>query len=141
MAHILIIDDEELARFTIREILEVAGHSVIEAANSQDGFSCFEQHAPDMAIVDLILSPQMITFDTVMPEKEGVETVIRLKRSNPRMPVIAISGGGQVSSLTFENIARKYSALHLARDNGADSILAKPFSAAELLEHVNQCLA
>ncbi|MAF96260.1 MAG: response regulator [Rhodospirillaceae bacterium] len=121
MARILVVDDEELARFTIRDILETAGHDVDEAANGNEAISYQTANPFDLIITDII-----------MPEKEGVETIIELKRDYPDLKIIAISGGGRTKNLDF---------LKLADEFGADKILAKPFSEEELLERVNACLA
>ncbi|SCA56001.1 Response regulator [Candidatus Terasakiella magnetica] len=120
MAHILVIDDEELARFTIREIVEGYGHTIIEAVNGNQGLEKFRQNDVDLIITDII-----------MPEKEGIETIIELKREQPDLKVIAISGGGRTRNLDF---------LKLAGEMGADTILAKPFSSDELMSAVNKCL-
>ena len=61
MARILVVDDEELARFTIRDILETAGHEIAEAENGNEAISLQNANPFDLIITDLI-----------MPEKEGV---------------------------------------------------------------------
>ena len=121
MAKILVVDDEELARFTIRDILESAGHQVEEAENGVEALASQSAGPFDLIITDII-----------MPEKEGVETIIELKKLHPSLKIIAISGGGRTRNLDF---------LKLAKEFGADSILAKPFSEDELMEHVNACLS
>lgn len=120
MARILVIDDEQLARFTMREILETAGHEVEEAKNGAQGISSQKAQPFDVVITDII-----------MPEKEGVQTIIELRRDFPDLPIIAISGGGRTRNLDFLKIAERY---------GAKRILAKPFSEDELLDAVNSCL-
>lgn len=121
MARILVVDDEELARFTLREILEGAGHEVVEATNGNEALANQKAHPFDLIITDII-----------MPEKEGVETIIELKRDYPNLKIIAISGGGRTRNLDFLNLAEEF---------GADKILPKPFSEQELLERVNECLS
>ncbi len=121
MARILVIDDEELARFTLQEILQGANHEVVEARNGNEGIA-FQRAQP----FDLIVT------DIIMPEKEGVETIIELKRDYPDLKIIGISGGGRTRNLDF---------LEMAKQFGADKIIAKPFSEKELLENVNACLA
>jgi len=121
MTRILVIDDEELTRFTMREILEGAGHEVVEAENGNQGLSVQKDQPCDLVITDII-----------MPEKEGVETIIEMKRDFPSVPIIAISGGGRTRNLDFLKLARQY---------GARIILAKPFSESELIDAVNDCLA
>lgn len=121
MARILIIDDEELARFTMREILEGAGYEVIEAKNGNQGLAYQKAQPCDLVITDII-----------MPEKEGVETIIEMKRDFPNVPIIAISGGGRTRNLDFLKLAKQY---------GAGKILAKPFSEEELIDSVKSSLA
>lgn len=121
MAKVLVVDDEELARFTIREILETAGHEVEEAENGVEALALQSAGPFDLVITDII-----------MPEKEGLETIIELKQRNPSLNIIAISGGGRTRNLDF---------LKLADECGADSILTKPFSEDELMECVNACLS
>lgn len=120
MARILVIDDEELARFTVASLLESAGHEVVEAPNGQVGLSLQNAQLFDLVVTDII-----------MPKKEGVETIIKLKRDHPDLKIIAISGGGRTRNLDF---------LKLAKQFGADKILAKPFTEKELMEEVNACL-
>lgn len=121
MAKVLVVDDEELARFTVREILETAGHEVEEAENGVEALALQSAGPFDLVITDII-----------MPEKEGLETIIELKQRNPSLNIIAISGGGRTRNLDF---------LKLADECGADSILTKPFSEDELMECVNACLS
>ncbi len=120
MARILIIDDEELARFTVRLILETAGHEVGEAKNGNEGLTQFRSNPYDLVITDII-----------MPEKEGIETIIELRKDYPDLRIIAISGGGRTRNLDF---------LRLAGQFGAAVSLAKPFSDDELIVAVNTCL-
>ena len=120
MARILVADDEELARFTIREILESAGHEVTEATNGDEAIAKQQATPFDLLVTDII-----------MPEKEGVETIIELKKEFPDLKIIGISGGGRTRNMDF---------LQLAKQFGAEKILAKPFTEDELLENVNACL-
>lgn len=121
MARILIIDDEELSRFTVREILEAAGHEVVGARNGNEGIAFQKVHPFDLIITDII-----------MPEKEGIETIIELKHDYPDLRIIGISGGGRTRNLDFLELAEKY---------GAQGVLPKPFSEDELLECINACLS
>lgn len=121
MAHILVIDDEELARYTVREVLQSAGHEVAEAANGAKGIALQKAQSFDLVITDII-----------MPEKEGVETIIELKRDFPDLTIIGISGGGRTRNLDF---------LKLAEQFGAERVLSKPFTEDHLLECVNSCLS
>jgi CheY-like chemotaxis protein len=120
MARILVIDDEELARFTVREILESGGHEVIEARDGVEGLAMQRAQRCDLVVTDVI-----------MPRKEGVEMIIEMKQEQPALKIIAISGGGRTRNLDF---------LKLAKEFGADKVLAKPFSAEDLIGAVRECL-
>ena len=122
MARLLVIDDEKLARLTLRKILERAGHEIVEATTGVEGLKKFRSHAP----FDLIVT------DIIMPDKEGIETIIEIKTENPTTPIIAMSGGGRTRNLDF---------LKLAVQHGAERVLAKPFSQTDILDAVNALLA
>jgi len=121
MARILIIDDEDELRSMLRRMLEQAGHEVTEAVNGAEGIKLYERDRPDLIITDII-----------MPEKEGVETIIALRQADPNLPIIAISGGGRLEATDFLTMAKKLGARHT---------LSKPFRRDQLLEAVGECLA
>lgn len=120
MARILVIDDEELVRFTLKKALEKAGHEVVEAANGNDGIEVYKQSPVDLVITDII-----------MPQKEGVETIVELRRDHPDVKIIAISGGGRTGTTDY---------LELAKEFGARHVLKKPFGRQELLDAVQETL-
>jgi len=120
MARILVVDDEELARFTIREILTKAGHEIDEAQNGIEAIECQMAEPFDLIVTDII-----------MPGKDGVEMIAELKQDDPSICILAISAGGPTGDSDF---------LKRAESVGADDILAKPFSEEELVEKVDQCL-
>jgi len=121
MARILIIDDENEIRGLYRRILESAGHEVTEAGDGDEGIRLYREMRHDLVITDII-----------MPEKEGIETIMDLCRDFPDTKIIAISGGGQAMPGS--------TCLNLAKRLGAASTLAKPFSKQELLEAVEAVL-
>lgn len=121
MARILIIDDEELSRFTMRAILEEAIHEVCEAEDGEAGVALHKAQPFDLVITD-----------TIMSKKSGVQTIIELKRDYPSLQIIAVSGSGITSPESFLAQATRY---------GADRVLAKPFTEDEILECVNACLS
>ena len=120
MSRILIIDDDDQIRGMIRQMLDREGYETVEAANGKQGMKIFRENPTDLVITDLI-----------MPEKEGIETIIELKRDYPDLKIIAISGGG---AQTPENYLRGAQLL------GAQFILRKPFLRQELLEAVRELL-
>ena len=118
---ILVIDDEQLIRLQIRSALELEGYVVHEAANGNEGLARIAEAAPDVVITDIL-----------MPDKEGIETILELRRTHPKIRIIAISGGGRTGNKDF---------LRTAKHLGADRTLAKPFGLAELLRLVRDVLA
>lgn len=116
MATILVIEDDREVREYLVEVLHRAGHKVRAAANGRDGVAMFRE-----------LPAQVVITDIIMPEKDGIETILDLRREHPRLKVIAISGGGRS---TPENY------LHSARLLGADRAFRKPFSNEEILTAV-----
>jgi CheY-like chemotaxis protein len=120
MASILIIDDDLEILQVYSEILEREGYDVLAASDGREGMRlCRNRH------VDLVIT------DIIMPEKEGLETIIELRRDLPHVKIIAMSGGGQIG-------AEQY--LPLAEKLGAQHTLDKPFTAVELLEAISEVL-
>ena len=115
---ILVIDDEENIRELVRAILENAGYTVLDAADGEAGLETARSNQVDLIITDLI-----------MPGKEGIETITELRREQPHLKILAISGA--VDSATY---------LHLADHLGADETLGKPFQVSELVETVGRLL-
>lgn len=109
---ILVIEDEEAVRESFRNFLEDQSYTVYEASNGREGLEYFDQHAPDVVILDLR-----------MPEMNGHEVLEQLSTQSPDTPLIVISGTGNISD-TVE-------ALHL----GAWDYLLKPVSDLSMLEH------
>ncbi len=120
MAAILIIDDEDLVRYSLRKVLSPLGHEITEAENGAEGLALIDQQPFDLVITDII-----------MPEKEGIETITELHRTHPNLKIIAISGGGRTGKKDY---------LRMAQRLGASHALTKPFGAEDLIEAVNDCL-
>lgn len=119
MARILVIDDDDSIRLLVAEILAAAGHAVTTADGGTKGAKLFRA-----APCDLILT------DIVMAEGEGLETIIKLHREFPAVPIIAMSGGSSFSTDYLEMAAKL----------GAARTLNKPFSGDELIANVDRLL-
>ncbi len=117
MTSILIIDDDDFVREMLRFMLEQAGYEVFEASDGEMGLNIYRERPMDLIITDLI-----------MPEKEGIETIIEFKRDFPEVKIIAISGGGMIDSETYLNMAKKFGV----------QTLSKPIDRNELLETVRK---
>ena len=120
MVCILIIDDNAEVLETYRRILEHAGYEVMVAADGKEGVRVFHDNPIDLVITDII-----------MPEKEGLETIIELRHNSPGVKIIAISGGAFFGPKDY---------LELAKHFGATRTLTKPIEQEVLLETVRGCL-
>lgn len=116
MAHILVIDDDILVRKAIRAVLECAGHEVVLAPDGRDGMREYGKNAIDLIITDIL-----------MPEQDGVETILTLRKTNPAVKILATSGGARIGNQDF---------LLLAKRLGATAILRKPFEPDDLVAQV-----
>lgn len=110
---VLVIDDDEATRQTISRVLRSGGHEVAGAEDGARGMDLFFSERPEIVVIDIF-----------MPDPAGTELIVKLRRLNPRVKIIAISGGGQISGID---------ALSMARSLGADEIIGKPFRARDLL--------
>jgi DNA-binding response OmpR family regulator len=119
MAKILIIDDDVGMRRTASRILRRGGHKVVEAGDGVEGLCIFRTELPDIVVSDI-----------VMPKKEGIETILELRRENPALLILAISG----------NLTGSTNYLRFAEKLGANGTLAKPFRAADLLREINNLM-
>jgi CheY-like chemotaxis protein len=119
MPRILVIDDNDEIRELIREILEGAGFEVVEASNGDEGIKIFRSDPTDLVITDMI-----------MPEKEGLETMVELRREFPDVKIIAMSGDGFEEPMTYLDGARLI--------GGALRTFAKPFNVSEFLAAVKE---
>ena|SRR5258708_23847389 len=119
-ATILVIDDDEAVRYSIRRIMQGEGFAVAVAANGREALELLDRAFPALVITDLI-----------MPEMEGLETITELRKRRPELPIIAISGGGRVIRPGYLDFAKKL---------GASDVLAKPFEPEDLVAAVNRQL-
>jgi PAS domain S-box-containing protein len=119
-ARILIIDDDVEIRAMLRNILERTGYEVVDAPDGKVAMRLHRNEPADLIITDLI-----------MPEKEGIETIIELKRDFPEVKIIAISGGGRSGAKDY---------LSIAQQMGAMRIFSKPIDRDDLLEAVRELL-
>jgi two-component system nitrogen regulation response regulator NtrX len=86
-ARILIVDDEDAIRSTLRMIFEYEGYDVVLAANGPTGLKIAERDAPDLILLDI-----------KMPQMDGLEVLKQLKAAQPDVPVVILSGHGTVKT-------------------------------------------
>ncbi len=87
MANILVIDDEKSIRNTLQEIFEYENHKVELATNGPEGIEFFEKSEFDVVLCDI-----------KMPEMDGIEVLERLLEKSRDIPVIMISGHGNIDT-------------------------------------------
>ncbi len=116
---ILLIDDDRALRDVVAKSLVYAGHTVTHAEDGLQGIELARAAPFDLVVTDL-----------VMPVKEGLETILALRQEFPAVPVIAISGGVNNSTI-YLDVAAKI---------GAKRILEKPFTPGELINLIAQVL-
>jgi putative two-component system response regulator len=109
MTRVLVIDDEDVIRGLMREILERAGYETIGAETAEQALALLEEQ--DVALV---------VSDIVMPGLTGLELLDEVRTRRPSLPVILVTGAG-----TYENLSE-------AVARGASGLVIKPFSHADL---------
>lgn len=113
MAKILVVDDELSIRVMLTHMLEQDGHEVIVAEDGEQGIILYHENLPDLVISDL-----------VMPNKNGIDMILELKKEYPGLRMLAISGGGGITGA--------FDYLPTAKLVGANNILKKPFGINDL---------
>ncbi len=120
MARILVVDDDTEIRELLRQFLDRAGYEVLVASDGNAALNIHRATPVDLMITDI-----------VMPEREGLETIMEIRHHSPSVKIIAISGGGRVGANEYLNVARVL---------GAQKTLSKPFELGELLSTIRDLL-
>ena len=121
MGKILIIDDEPYILLMLKKMLERAGYEVDLASNGREGMELFSKASADLVITDII-----------MPDKEGLELILEMKKRRPGLKIIAMSGGGRISPESY---------LECAQHFGAEKVFQKPFRQKELVSAVQELMS
>ncbi len=120
MKRILVIDDDEFFREMLLAMIEREGYIVDEAEDGEIGIEKHRENRYDLIITDII-----------MPNKEGIGTIMELKADYPDVKIIAVSGGGRVVPNNYLSIAEKL---------GAHKTLTKPFERSELIASIQELI-
>ncbi len=115
MASVLVVDDEDQVRGLIRATLEQAGYAVKEGRTGKEALTQYRSGPTDLVIMDIL-----------MPDKDGLESIMELRREFPDARIIAITGGSDKTGLM--------DFLHVAKMLGARQTLHKPFELKDLLQ-------
>ena len=119
---ILLVDDDEDFRKSVREILELEDYGIIEASNGVEAISLLQNEDVDLIITDIL-----------MPACEGNEFALEVKKARPDLKVIGMTGGGKIMS--SRNVQEACSQILF------EVVLKKPFTGEELLESVRKNIA
>ena len=122
MSKILIVDDEKNIRNILCESLKREAHDIYEASSGQEATDILDANPIDLMITDL-----------VMPGKTGLDLIMEIKEKIPDLNIIAISGGGGING--------RFDYLPIAQLIGANNIIRKPFSVADIKKMVSELLA
>ncbi|HDQ39500.1 MAG TPA: sigma-54-dependent Fis family transcriptional regulator [Desulfonatronum sp.] len=110
MAQILIVDDEDDIRTTLRGILEDEGHQIQEADSGEAGLELLGQTDPDLCFLDIWL-----------PGMDGLQVLDHIREAHPHLPLIMISGHGNIETAVT------------AIKKGAFDFIEKPLSLEKVL--------
>ena len=111
---ILLVDDDPGARESIKLLLNIDRHSVLEASNGREALELFHQGILDLVIIDYF-----------MPQMEGRELAENIKLQAPKLPILMVTA---------------YLEKLVDTDRRVDAVLAKPFGVAELREAIAKLL-
>jgi two-component system cell cycle sensor histidine kinase/response regulator CckA len=118
---ILLVEDEDMLRGLIKELLELKGFSVIEACQGVEALSLLQERGSG---VDLVLT------DVVMPHMSGSELVDRLRKEFPDLKVIFMSGYTGASNAS----------IHRSLEMPGVAFLQKPFRLNNLIAQVEDLI-
>jgi two-component system, response regulator, stage 0 sporulation protein F len=120
MAEILLVEDDDLVRDMLTQILERASHRVVATANGEEAAEYLKAKQPDIMVTDII-----------MPKKSGITLISEVKNRHPNLEIIAISGGGRLDPTGY---------LDLSENLGASVSFEKPIDNTALLMAIDLLL-
>lgn len=120
MAKILLVEDDNLVRDMLTQVLQRASHTVNVAIDGEEATTLLKKDTPDIMITDII-----------MPKKSGITLISEVKNRHPNMEIIAISGGGRLDPTGY---------LDLSESLGASVSFEKPIDNTALLMAIDLLL-
>lgn len=120
MAKILLVEDDDLVRDMLTQVLQRANHEVTTASNGEEATEQLRNQKPDIMVTDII-----------MPKKSGITLISEVKNRHPNLEVIAISGGGRLDPTGY---------LDLSETLGASVSFEKPIDNTALLMAIDLLL-
>jgi len=120
MAKILLVEDDNLVRDMLVQVLERASHQVVSAVDGEEATELLKTMNPDIMVTDII-----------MPKKSGITLISEVRNKHPNMEIIAISGGGRLDPAGY---------LDLSESLGASVSFEKPVDKSALLMAIDLLL-
>jgi len=120
MAKILLVEDDDLVRDMLSQVLKRAKHDVMSVTNGEEASTYLQKNEPDIMVTDII-----------MPKKSGITLISEVKNRHPLMEIIAISGGGRLDPTGY---------LDLSETLGASVSFEKPIDNTALLMAIDLLL-
>ena len=116
---ILVIDDEDMLRDVLKEVLEMVGFSALFASSGREGIKLFQENRDRV---------HLILMDILMPEMSGLETHKEIKALDPDMKFIFMSGFPDKDALSLRELVGEY------------VFVKKPFSVKGIVSQIKQVL-
>jgi CheY-like chemotaxis protein len=120
MPTILITDDDPTLRAIGEELLADQGYRILHAEDGEEALRLMESEPVDLIVLDLI-----------MPNKDGYETIIELRRRKSPVRILAISSGGSMNADSLLKPALAF---------GADKVMTKPLRIATFAQTISEML-
>lgn len=120
MAVILVVDDDPTIHLIAAEMLREDAHAVLVATDGVEAVNLIHSVPVDLAVVDML-----------MPNKDGLETILEIKQSKPGIRILAITSGGVLDGPDL---------LRTAMTFGADASMLKPLTSDTFATTVNRLL-
>lgn len=118
---VLLIDDDNDLRSVLERVLVRSGFQVLAAGDGNAGLKILKSEKVDVMVTDII-----------MPDVEGVELILKVRKDHPTLPIIAMSAGGRLKADGY---------LKMAKACGANQILEKPFGIDLFVREIRNLLA
>lgn len=117
---ILLVDDDNDLRNLLERVLLRNGLAVHAAADGRQAIKLLAKERFSLVVTDII-----------MPDVEGIELILKIRKDHPNLPIIAMSAGGRLNAEGY---------LKMARSLGANQILEKPFPIDVFLAEIRRLL-
>lgn len=118
---VLVIDDSEAVRRSVERILADAGYFAIVASSGGEGLRLWQETQPELVVADVM-----------MPERDGIELMMEMRRQDPAVKILAMTGFRHSGSVDFTEMLRRL---------GADDVLLKPLAPEVLLAKVDRLVS